>query len=184
MSDNLRFKKNLIETNDPISQVLYQLRMGSIATNTTILSSVVSSIILGASHADGEFGFEFDVYDAQGTNDAYLNYLVRYNSTQGVKVLNVITIKDTETDHPKVVINASQINFDTMSTGTLSSGNIFTNNAAIGSVSTNNISTGNALIGNLLNVSTIAGFSPITFIDAVYFKSTIYLILHHRQFLT
>jgi hypothetical protein len=32
------------------------------------------------------------------------------------------------------------------------------------------------LIGNLLNVSTIAGFSPITFIDAVYFKSTIYAL--------
>ncbi len=223
MSDNLRFKKNLLETYDPVSGIMYQLRMGSVATNTTILSSVVSSMIMGASHADGEFGFEFDVYDAQGTNDAYLNYLVRYNSNQSVKTLNIVTIKDTDTNNPSVVLNASQINFDTFSTGAsfgggitdisyissqsistnvLSSGNVYigfgqvnslsTNaistgsltigsmtgilGASFGSISTYNLSTGNALIGNLLNVSTIAGFSPITFIDSVYFKSTIYAL--------
>jgi hypothetical protein len=188
MSDNLRFKKNLLETNDPVSQILYQLRMGSAATTTTILSSVVSSMIMGAQHADGEFGFEFDVYDAHGTNDAYLNYLVRYNSAQAVKVLNIITIRDTETNNPKVVLNASHLNVDTFSTGTNIGGGI-TDISYISSqsISTNNLSSGNAFIGNaginslstgaasvgLLNVSTLAGFSPINVRNAMISNSTI-----------
>jgi hypothetical protein len=136
---------------------MYQLRMGSVATNTTILSSVISSMIMGASHADGEFGFEFDVYDAEGTNDAYLNYLMRYNSTQAVKSLNIVTIKDTDTSNPKLMVNASQINFDSYSTGTVFGGITDTLYVSSISISTNRLSSGTAYVGSLTgsNVSTI-----------------------------
>jgi hypothetical protein len=160
MSENIRFKKNLIETNDQQAEILYQLRLGSVTTDTTVLSSIVSSIILGAKHQDGEFGFEFDVYDAQGTNDAYLNYLTRYNSTQTVKSLNIVTIKDTETPTPQIILNANELRFDTFSTGAAFGGGgggitsleYFSSQ----SISTNALSSLNSYFGNLniLNIST------------------------------
>jgi hypothetical protein len=156
MSDNLRFKKNLIETNDPQAGILYQVRLGSASTDTTILSSILSSIILAAKHQDGEFGFEFDVYDSQGTNDAYLNYLTRYNATQTVKSLNIATIKDTDTPTPQVILKASQIQFDTFSSGTAFGGGGITDTLYISSqsISTNNLSSGIAYLGNA-NISSL-----------------------------
>jgi hypothetical protein len=158
MSENIRFKKNLIETNDQQAEILYQLRLGSAKTDTTILSSVVSSIILGAKHQDGEFGFEFDVYDSQGTNDAYLNYLTRYNSTQTVRSLNIITIKDTETPTPQIILNANELRFDTFSTGAAFGGGGITSLEYLSSqsISTNALSSINSYFGNadILNIST------------------------------